>query len=115
MIKKVGGLTKLAEQKPVEMFPGIFRRTMSYNNETMLCHFTLGKGTNIPLHKHVAAQNGYVLKGKLRFFTEDGRDIIVVAGDGYVFDSEELHGSEMLEDSEIIECFSPMRPEYLSK
>ena len=112
-MKKAGNLTKLAQQKPVEMMPGIFRRTMSYNEETMLCHFTMNKGSNIPLHKHVAAQNGYVLKGKLRFFTEDGQDIFVETGDGYVFDSEEFHGSEILEDAEIIECFSPMRPEYL--
>ena len=40
-------------------------------------------------------------------------DIIVVPGDSYVYDSMEFHGSKVLEDTELIECFTPIRPEYL--
>ncbi|HHX01977.1 MAG TPA: cupin domain-containing protein [Firmicutes bacterium] len=104
---------RLQEQKPVEMMPGIFRTTLAYNDQLMLCHFQMKKGAKIPLHSHEAVQNGYVIKGKVRFFTKDGRDIIVEPGSSYVFDSYEEHGSEVLEDTELIESFTPMRPEYV--
>ncbi len=85
---------------------------MSYNDHLMLCHFILKKGTVIPLHHHKAVQNGYVISGKLKFLRSDGDSFIAEAGTGYVFNSDEEHGVEVLEDSEVIECFAPMRPEY---
>jgi len=108
-------VTNLKDHKPVEMLPGIFRTTLTYNEQMMLCHFIMKKGATIPLHNHKAVQNGYVIKGKVRFFTKENDSIIVEAGSSYVFDSEEYHGSEVLEDSELIESFTPMRPEYIDK
>lgn len=106
-------VVKLGQQKQTEMFKGLFRTTLSYNKDLMLCHFTMKKGASVPLHNHEAVQNGYVIKGKLRFFNKDGESIIVEPGDGYIFDSNEYHGSEALEDSEFVESFTPMRPEYI--
>jgi len=97
------------------MLPGIFRTTLAYNDKLMLCHFTMKKGSVISLHNHKAVQIGYVIKGKVRFFTKDDDNMIAGAGSSYVFDSEEYHGLEVLEDAELIECFTPMRPEYLEK
>ena len=54
------------EGKPVENPPGVIRKTLSYNNEAMLCHFLLHKGAKIPLHNHRATQIGYIVKGKGR-------------------------------------------------
>ena len=107
------GLTRLHERRKVEMLPGIHRITMSYNDESMLCYFYLDKGSSIPLHKHKAVQNGFVIKGKVRFLQEGGKSIVMEEGDGYIFQSYESHGSEVLEDTELIECFTPMRPEYI--
>lgn len=98
--------------KAVENPKGIFRTTMAYNRETMLCHFSMKKGAEIPLHHHPAVQNGYVTSGKVRFQTAAGGSFIAEAGSGYAFGSEEPHGALVLEDAEVIECFSPMRPEY---
>ena len=106
-------VTKRSDHKPVEMLPGIFRTTLAYNGVLMLCHFSMKKGASIPLHNHKAVQNGYVIKGKVRFFTKENDSIIVEPGSSYVFDSDEYHGSEVLEDTELIECFSPIRPEYI--
>ena len=104
--------SKIAEVTPAEAAPGIERRTLAYNAETMLCHFTMKKGGKIPPHSHPAVQTGFVIKGKVKFSIEGGDDFIAEAGTGYVFDSEQSHGAEVLEDSELIECFAPMRPEY---
>lgn len=106
---------------------GIFRRSLSYNDEAMTCHFLLSEGASIPLHHHPAVQNGYVLRGKIRFLrgragsdskeTADAADrvessFIAEAGTSYIFDSQEPHGAEVIEEAEVIEFFTPMRPEY---
>jgi quercetin dioxygenase-like cupin family protein len=79
----------------------------------MVCLFTMKKGAVIPHHSHAAAQNGYVIRGRLRLTKEADDGLIAEAGTGYCFPPEEKHGAEVLEDSEVIECFSPMRPEYV--
>ena len=38
--------------EPVEMLNGIFRKTLVYNNNIMLCHFLLQKGAKVPIHSH---------------------------------------------------------------
>jgi quercetin dioxygenase-like cupin family protein len=93
--------------------PGILRTTLSYNQQSMLCHFRMSKGARVPLHNHAAVQNGYVVRGRVRFLQKDGGSFEAPAHTSYVFDPWEEHGAEVLEDSEVIECFTPTRPEYL--
>ncbi len=114
-MNKNAEVRRVGEKPAVEMMPGVRRSTLCYNDDIMLCHFTMDKGAKIPLHNHVAAQNGYLVSGRLRFFKEDGTSFIVEAGTGYLFNSNEKHGSEALEASVLIECFNPMRPEYADK
>jgi quercetin dioxygenase-like cupin family protein len=102
----------LQDREAVENPPEIWRTTLAFNDQTMLCHFQMKKGASIPLHHHPAVQNGYVIKGKLRFLQEDGTSFIAEAGCGYAFGPDEPHGAEVLIDAEVIECFSPKRPEY---
>jgi quercetin dioxygenase-like cupin family protein len=96
----------------VESPPGIFRTTLAWNEQSMVCHFRMSKGAKIPLHDHPAVQNGYMMSGKVRFLNAEGEAFVAVAGTGYCFGSMERHGAEVMEDSEAIECFSPARPEY---
>jgi quercetin dioxygenase-like cupin family protein len=77
----------------------------------MLCYFTLKKNSEIPIHSHKEHQIGYVLSGKLKFLTDNG-EFIVVKGDSYLFDSNEKHGAKILDDSEVIDIFSPARNDY---
>ena len=101
-------------EKPAKEGPeGIFRTTLAYNEQTMMCHFEMKKGAKIPIHHHPAVQNGYVIKGKVKFFRGEKYSFTVEAGGSYVFDPEEPHGAEVLEDAELVECFAPMRPEYI--
>jgi quercetin dioxygenase-like cupin family protein len=99
--------------KPVEMRPGIHRKTLVYDEDLMLCHFHLEKGAVLELHSHEAAQMGYVISGKVEFFKEDESTLTVTSGSGYYFPSQEKHGSRVLEDTFFIECFAPGRPEYV--
>jgi quercetin dioxygenase-like cupin family protein len=95
----------------VKMLEGICRKTLAYNNNVMLCHFTLEKNADIPLHNHESHQIGYVIKGKIKFMTES-REFFASKGDSYVFDSWEKHGCKVLKYSEVVEIFSPTRNDY---
>ena len=99
--------------KPVENPDGVVRKTLAYSEDVMLCHFHLKKGAHIPLHSHRAVQIGYVISGSVTFLCEDpSREIVLQAGESYVFDSHERHGAVALKDSEVIDVFSPAREDY---
>ncbi|MHA2048123.1 MAG: cupin domain-containing protein [Promethearchaeota archaeon] len=97
--------------QPIELVSGVYRKTLLFNNNLMLCHFTLEKNAEIPIHSHKEHQIGYVLSGKLKFMTNNG-EFIAVEGDSYLFDSYERHGAKILEDSEVIDVFNPARDDY---
>jgi len=97
--------------KQIKVFEGVYRKTLLYNRNLMLCHFTLEKNAEIPLHSHKEHQIGYVIDGKLKFLTENG-EFIVKKGASYIFDSNEKHGAKILEDSEVIDVFHPAREDY---
>lgn len=95
----------------LEALPGIYRKTLIYNDDMMLCHFFLEKNSIVPLHSHKEHQIGYIIKGKLQFFTEN-EEFIAKEGDSYVFESNEKHGAKILKNSEVIDVFSPSRDDY---
>ena len=95
----------------IKVFEGVYRKTLIYNSNLMLCHFKLEKNAVVPIHSHKEHQIGYVIKGKLKFLTEN-YEFISKEGESYIFDSNEKHGAEVLEDSEIIDVFSPARDDY---
>ncbi|GAB4325974.1 MAG: cupin domain-containing protein [Promethearchaeota archaeon] len=100
----------------MEVLPGIFRRTLAHCPEVMMVRFFLKAGAKIPLHDHPAAQNGYVVSGRVKFFTdEEGGGFVAAPGDGYVFGPSEPHGADILEDSVVVEAFAPSRPEYVDE
>ncbi len=105
-------LASRKESPVVENPPGIFRTTLSYNQQSMLCHFSMKQGARIPLHHHAAVQNGYVVSGRVRFQRQDGSTFEASAGTAYTFGPDEPHAAEVLQDSEVVEFFAPMRPEY---
>lgn len=96
----------------VQMRPGIERITLAYNRETMLCYFYLKKGSKLEMHTHLPAQNGLVVKGRIRFLKGNGESHLLKEGDAYLFPSMDPHGSEVLEDTELIEAFTPAREDY---
>lgn len=97
--------------RTIKALEGVFRRTLIYNDSLMLCHFMLEKNAEIPIHSHKEHQIGYVIKGRLKFITENG-EFIAQEGDSYIFDSNEKHGSFILENTEVIDVFNPSREDY---
>ena len=106
--KSFGNIYK---EKRVELRTGLERVTLTYNDKNMLCYFFIKKGAVLEFHHHEAIQNGIIIKGKVCFTKDDGEHYME-AGDGYLFDSMEGHSLKVLEDVELIECFTPAREEY---
>ncbi len=96
----------------VENPPGVFRTTLAYDEQSMMCHFHLIRGARVPIHSHPQGQNGYMISGRMSMLDGKGGSFVALPGTGWCFAPDEPHGAEVLEDSEVVECFTPMRPDY---
>ena len=70
------------------------------------------KGATVPIHKHHHEQVGFVVSGKVKFII-NGEGTILEKGDSYAMPGNTEHGMEALEESEVIDTFTPIRKEYL--
>ena len=100
------------EAKPVEMFPGVTRRTLVHGDKTSLHELHIAKDAEVPLHTHPHEQTGYVSSGRVVFQIGDEKRELH-SGDAYSVPGEVPHGVIALEDSVCIDIFSPVRTEYL--
>jgi len=101
-----------SEATPVEMFPGIVRRALCSDERMTLCEITLYKGAVVPLHGHADEQTGYVVQGRMLWKIGD-EECEIGAGYGYLAPGNVPHALTALEDSLIVEVFSPPRKGYL--
>ena len=97
-----------------ELLPGIRMKALAYGQESLLCEFRLAAGAAIPAHSHSQEQSGYLVRGALRFFGDEG-EAKVEPGDSWNFKGFVTHGAEALVDSVAIEVFSPPREDYLRR
>jgi len=96
-----------------EMITGVWLKSLIHGATTHLTEVRFVKGAVVPEHQHPHEQTGYLISGSLRFFSQ-GEETVVNPGDSWNFASETPHGAEALEDSVVIEVFSPIRVDYLS-
>lgn len=103
--------TQGPEVAPVEMLPGVFRKTMTTAPSMMLCEITLRAGAAVPLHQHPHDQIGYVVRGRIRMVI-GGQERTCGPGDAYAIPGGTPHLGEALEDCTVIDVFHPQREEY---
>ena len=96
---------------PVEMLPGVVRRTLTEGERMMLIEVSLAQGTVVPLHTHPHEQIGYLASGRLLWELGDERRELS-AGDSWLVPSDVPHQVTALEPSVAIDVFSPPREEY---
>ena len=102
-----------ADVPKIEMFPGIWRQTLAHGPSLMLCLFTLRTGANLPEHTHPHVQAGYVISGRIEL-TLAGSVYVMRAGSSYTVASNQPHSARAIEDSLVIDAFSPCREEFMS-
>ena len=106
-----GPVVESGDVERCEMFPGFWRQTLVHNAELMLCLFTWQKGAVLPEHSHPHRQAGYVIAGCVEL-TVSGVTHVTKAGSSYIIQSGEPHSARAIEDSLVIDAFTPRREEY---
>jgi quercetin dioxygenase-like cupin family protein len=96
-----------------ELLDGVRLKSMAHGSSTHLTEVRFVTGAVVPEHEHPQEQTGYLIAGSLRFFGDEG-EVIVTPGDCWSFASGVRHGAEALEDSVVVEVFSPPRDDYLT-
>ena len=96
---------------PVEMFPGVVRRTLTFGERLMLVEVTMEDGAVVPSHTHPHEQTGYLVSGRFLFeLAEERRELR--PGDSWLVPSDMPHQVTALAPCVAIDIFSPPREEY---
>ena len=101
-----------AEQKVVQMLPGITRKALAYSETMIACELRMEKGSVVPLHQHVHEQCSMVISGRLRY-TVGNETRIVESGDTVMLPSNMPHSIIVEEETLAIDVFTPLREEYI--
>ena len=100
--------TNLPKDTPMPLLER--RRVMG--EQAMISYVTLKKGCIVPTHAHVNEQFTCILSGRLKFTLGDGEASLrekVIVGPGEVihFPSNIPHAAEALEETIVLDVFSP--------
>ncbi len=93
--------------------PSISRKFITAGRLTV-AQFELKRGGIVPRHAHESEQVTCMLSGALKF-TMDGHEVVVRAGEALQIPSWVEHAAEVLEDSIVIDVFSPVRQDWIDK
>jgi quercetin dioxygenase-like cupin family protein len=61
------------ETKPINVLPGLIRRTLAQGISMMICEFKFDAQVTIPIHLHPHEQVGYLVEGHVEM-TIDGKN-----------------------------------------
>ncbi len=100
-----------ADIEPVEMLPGLDRRTLGCGERLMIAEFRAGAGVEVPMHRHPHEQVGYVVSGEVELTIGDETECCR-PGDSYTIPGGVAHGARFVSECVIIDGFSPPREDY---
>jgi quercetin dioxygenase-like cupin family protein len=93
---------------------GVRRKILGYDKELMLVVAEFKKGSVGYLHKHYHTQVSYIINGSFEV-NINGEKRIQKAGDVYFLLPNVEHGVVALEDSCLIDVFTPHREDFVKK
>jgi quercetin dioxygenase-like cupin family protein len=91
--------------------PGLGRQVMSSSPAMMLVRHTMTAGWIGTRHSHPHEQLVYILRGRIRF-EHPGGAFEIGPGDSFLVPGNVLHQASALEDSEVLDIFTPTREDY---
>jgi quercetin dioxygenase-like cupin family protein len=97
----------------IEICPGIKRQTASSGKTMYQMTAQLAAGSKMPEHQHPQEQIVFILSGRMKLIVK-GTPHELVTGDSFYLASNIPHGVETLEDTRVLDTFSPPRDEYLA-
>jgi quercetin dioxygenase-like cupin family protein len=105
-------VVKHEEGKMSEPEAGLKRRVLAYNEKLFLAEHEMMQGWTGTAHSHPHDQIVYVVRGHLKV-TCQGKTVDVRTGDTFVVRGGVEHGASALEESLVIDVFTPCREDYL--
>ncbi len=94
--------------------PGLRRQVMSYTKDLMLVRHKMEKGWVGAKHQHPHEQMVFIISGHIVFESPTGK-IKARAGDSFIVPGNTDHQASALEDSEVLDVFTPYREDYAPK
>jgi quercetin dioxygenase-like cupin family protein len=85
---------------------------MAYNDKLFLAEHQMVKGWVGSVHSHPHDQVVYVVRGHLKV-TCQGKTFEIRSGDSFVVRGDVEHGASALEDSLVVDVFTPCREDYI--
>ena len=107
----------LVELKDARLFspePGLTRQILASSDKLMLVRHLMEKGWVGARHRHPHEQLVYIIRGHLKFSGGD-RVFDARTGDSFVVPGGVEHQASALEDSEVLDVFTPAREDYAEK
>ena len=96
---------------PEQLNPQITRRVVHTENLT-IARLQIAKDAVVPEHSHVNEQVATVERGALKFQLA-GQDIVLRDGQSLAIPSNVPHSVVALEDTTVVDIFSPRRDDWL--
>lgn len=92
---------------------GVVRKILSYSGSLMTVELQFKKDAVGAKHSHPHEQVGYLVSGSL-LYQEDGKaDQILKQGDSYYVPPNVVHGVVALEETKLLDIFTPIREDFL--
>jgi unsaturated pyranuronate lyase len=92
---------------------GLIRRVLAYNDKLFLAEHEMVRGWVGTVHSHPNDQIVYVVHGHLRV-TCQGKTFDVRTGGTFVVRGGVEHGASAIEESLVIDVFTPCREDYIT-
>ena len=88
---------------------GAVRKILAYSPNLMTVELQFEK------HSHPHEQIGYIVSGSLIYQVEGQEDKVLTTGDTYYVAPNVVHGVKVLEDTKLLDIFTPMREDFIHK
>ena len=92
---------------------GVIRKVLAYSKNLMTVELRFEKGAVGAPHSHPHEQIGYIISGKLVYQEEGQENKILETGDTYYVSPDVIHGVQILEDTKLLDIFTPMREDFV--
>ncbi len=93
---------------------GVRRKILGYDKNLMLVYVEFQKGSIGYKHQHPHTQVSYLTSGSFEVYIGDETKVLK-AGDCYFIPPNVIHGVTALEDSSLIDVFTPHREDFIKK
>ena len=113
---KVASFQHWTDVPQEQVKPDLSRRLVT-GERVMVAQVELQRGCIVPQHAHVHEQVSYVLDGRLEVTVGEAspETYELVAGDILVIPSNIPHAARAVEDTRVVDVFSPPREDWLNR